>query len=126
MQKTWPEGRSSVEVLRQDMVRNLEFGGHFKALYPGEREAMILALVCAIDMLTTLWWVTHGIASEANPILAWTLQHHPLLFVLFKCATFLVPLFLVTRLGRERPEFTRCALSIACIAYITIYTLAVF
>jgi hypothetical protein len=126
MSLSWSGNGSPVVAVRAALTRPLDFGGAFVERYPGEREALVLALVCAVDMLTTLWWVARGIASEANPLLAWTLDHHPLLFVLLKCATFLPPLLLVPRLGRERPEFTRRALAFACLAYIGIYVLAVF
>lgn len=103
----------------------LNFGGPLVLRYPGEMEAVLLALVCAVDMLTTLWWVQTGVATEANPLLAWTFHQHPIWFVLLKCLTFLPALFLVPRLGVKRPEFAQGALRFACLAYMAVYVVGV-
>ena len=101
------------------------FGGVLLARRAGEREALLLGLVCAIDMYTTLWWVATGHAVEANPLLAATLQTHPLAFVLVKCLFCLPALILAPRLARRRPEFTVWLLRAVIAAYIGIYVFAI-
>ncbi|GAB4462211.1 MAG: hypothetical protein OHK0029_28670 [Armatimonadaceae bacterium] len=106
-------------------VKRLNFGGRLLARRAGEPEAVLLMLICALDMYTTLWWVLNGEASEANPLLAWTFYHHPVWFVLLKCATFLPALTLVPHLGRKRPNFTRWTLRFAIPLYIGTYFIGV-
>ena len=82
------------------------FVGPFRARRAGEREALILTIVCALDMYTTLWWVMTGRATEANTNLAWTFEHHPVVFVMVKCASCLPALMLAPLLARRHPRFT--------------------
>ena len=101
------------------------FGGVLLARRAGEREALLLGLVCAVDMYTTLWWVVTGHAVEANPLLAATLQVHPMAFILVKCLFCLPALILAPRLARRRPEFTVWLLRAVIAAYIGIYVTAI-
>jgi hypothetical protein len=48
------------------------------------RLVYILAVLILIDLTATLFWVTHGLATEANPIMDFFLQYSPLLFIIAK------------------------------------------
>jgi len=48
------------------------------------RLVYILAVLILIDLTATLFWVSHGLANEANPIMDFFLQYSPLLFVVAK------------------------------------------
>lgn len=102
---------------------NLRFGGRLQARRAGEREALLLTMICALDMYTTLWWVVQGRAVEANPHLSWTFQHHPLLFILVKSGTCLPALLLATKLAERHPQFTTWLLRAVIVTYIGYYLL---
>jgi hypothetical protein len=103
----------------------LWFGGPILARRAGEREALALALICALDMYTTLWWVITGHAAEANPLLAPTFQTHPLAFVLVKSLSCLPALVLAPHLAGRHPRFTIWLLRVILAAYVVIYLAAV-
>lgn len=48
------------------------------------RLVYILAVLILVDLTATLFWVSSGLATEANPIMDWFLQYSPLLFVIAK------------------------------------------
>ena len=48
------------------------------------RLVYILAVLILIDLTATLFWVSHGLATETNPIMDFFLQFSPLLFVVAK------------------------------------------
>lgn len=85
----------------------------------------MLGLVCALDMYSTLWWVLTGRAVEANPLLAWTFDTHPLAFVLLKSAFCLPALLLAPGLARRRPALTIWLLRGTLAGYITLYLVGI-
>ena len=48
------------------------------------RLVYILAVLILVDLTATLFWISNGLATEANPIMDWFLQYSPLLFVIAK------------------------------------------
>jgi len=48
------------------------------------RLVYILALLILVDLTATLFWVSHDLATEANPLMDFFLQYSPLLFVVAK------------------------------------------
>jgi|GEM_PF-1324316 hypothetical protein len=110
---------------RRNQRWKLDFTGELLARRAGEREAVTLLLVCALDMYTTLWWVINGEAVEANPLLAWTFHIHPVWFVLLKCATCLPALALIPLIGKRRPHSTQWLLRFAIVLYISLYAIGV-
>jgi hypothetical protein len=100
---------------------SLQFGGRLQARRAGEAEALILGLLCTLDMITTLWWVAFGHASEANGLLAWTFQVHPAAFVVAKCASWLPALLLAPILARRRRKLTVWLLRAIIVLYIAGY-----
>ena len=60
------------------------FSGRFRMRRAGEKESVFLGIICAADMLTTLYWVMTGQAEESNPVLGWTFDGHPVVIVIIK------------------------------------------
>ena len=99
----------------------LKFRGPLLARRAGEPEALLLTLICAIDMYTTIWWVLTGFAVEANPHLAWTFRVHPIAFVIVKCASCLPALLLAPVLAQKYPKMVAWLLRIIIVVYIGAY-----
>jgi hypothetical protein len=116
------DGRGAARVIRRDeRPWRPDFRGVLRMRRAGEREALLLTLVCALDMFTTLYWVVTGHATEANGGLAWTFHYHPIWFVLVKSASCFPALLFATRLARRRPRFTAWLLRAILAAYVTFY-----
>lgn len=89
------------------------------------RESFIIIAIGAIDLVTTLWWVsTHG-AEEANPLFRHYLEMGPAIFATMKMLMLLAPVFLLEWARRRRPAFTRFAARFAIMAYVGIYAVGV-
>jgi hypothetical protein len=116
-------GNSVAGDKRRGRLR-LWFGGPLLARRTGEREALVLTIICALDMYTTLWWVITGEATEANDNLAWTFEHHPVTFVLVKSLSCLPALLMAPRLARRHPRFTVWLLRGIIVAYVGYYLMA--
>lgn len=86
-----------------------------------ERETFILLLVSYIDMMTTLFWVSTGRATEANPLLEWTFNHHPVTFVLVKMLATLPAVYFAPKLAQKYPTFTTWLLRVVIALYALIY-----
>lgn len=99
----------------------ITFKGALQMRRAAEREAFVLLLVSFIDMMTTLFWVSTGRATEANPLLGWTFNHHPIGFVLVKMAATLPAIFLAPKLAQKYPAFTIWLLRAVIVAYVLIY-----
>ena len=92
---------------------------------PAAAEVLALLTLCAVDMYSTIYWVKTGQATEANPLLAWTFDLHPLIFVLIKAGTFLPTLILAAYMAREHPRTMTLLLRVVILAYIGIYLVGV-
>jgi hypothetical protein len=101
--------------------KSLRFHGRLELNAIGEREAALLLLVCFLDMMTTLWWVSTGLATESNPLLQWTFAVHPVAFVLVKLLTFAPAIYLAVRLAQRYPDFTVGLMRLVLIAYVLLY-----
>ena len=99
----------------------LRFGGGLELARAGEREIFFLVLVCFMDMMTTLWWVETGRATEANPFLQWTFHFHPVLFVLVKLLSTLPACYFALKLAQRYPQFTTWLLRMVLAAYVFLY-----
>ena len=102
----------------------IQFWGPLRCRRAGEREALLLTLLCALDMYTTLWWVITGQATEGNDNLAWTFKQHPVTFVIVKSLSCLPALRLAPRLARRHPRFTVWLLRGIIVAYVGYYLMA--
>lgn len=86
-----------------------------------EREIFALVCLCFLDMLTTLWWVETGRATEANPFLQWTFHFHPIVFVLVKLLSTLPACYFALRLAKRYPGFTTWLTRMVLATYLLLY-----
>ena len=101
-----------------------QLGGPFRCRRAAEKEALILGMICMLDMYTTLFWVIQGDAIEANPLLSWTFNyesHGSIAFILLKSASCVPALLLVPRLAQRHPRFTVWLLRAVIVFYICYY-----
>lgn len=112
--------RPSSAAERRARLRLL-FKGPFYMRRAAEREACILAFICMADMYTTLFWVVCGYATEANHLLAWTFDIHPLTFVLVKSASCLPAILLAPHLAKNNKTFTIWLLRAIIVIYVYSY-----
>ena len=90
------------------------------------RESKILAGICLLDLVSTVWLVISGMAGEANPILRFYLDQGLAWFILMKCLLVIAPVYVLEMLRERRPRFIRGLLR-ACIAlYLLCYGLGVW
>ena len=88
-------------------------------------ESVLFALICICYMLSTLFWVHQGIATEANPMLARCLQQGVAVFCGTKLLSF-VPMLLFSAWYRtKQPKFIALALRLAIAAYVAMYIIGV-
>lgn len=87
----------------------------------GEKESVVLGVICAADMLTTLFWVMTGQAQESNPVLGWTFTGHPIVFVIIKCLACMPALVLAPKLAQTQRIFTVWLLRVIILAYAVVY-----
>ncbi len=88
-------------------------------------ELSLFFVVCLADMLSTIYWYQHGIASESNPLLAYWLKRSTADFCIAKMWSF-VPLAIVCIVFRKTyHKFITKALRIAIAAYLGIYFVSI-
>jgi hypothetical protein len=97
--------------------------GFLKALVAWD--SVLFACICLLDMLSTIYFVQSGGATEANPVLAGTFRYGIWCFVLAKLCSFM-PALVVAAYFRDRyPSFIGVCLRGAMIAYAIIYAIGV-
>lgn len=84
-------------------------------------ETWALVGICIADMLQTVYVVTHGLAVEANPMLAAAMDKSPWAFMALKSVSFVAPLGAVELLRPRSPEFIRLALRLGAVGYLAVY-----
>jgi hypothetical protein len=84
-------------------------------------ETTILALVCLLDTVSTVFLVHQGLAVEANPLLAWTFEQSTATFVAVKIATFALPLAIFEILRRRHSKLVQKGLRVAIVGYLGVY-----
>ncbi len=90
------------------------------------RETTLLATVSLADLASTLWLLRCGLATEANPILAYYLELGIVPFALAKLLLSLGMLALVEAARPLcRPRFFRACLRTCLVAYVGIYSVLV-
>ncbi len=99
----------------------MQFGGKLKMRRAAERETFVLLVISYVDMMTTLFWVLTGRATEANPFLQWTFDHHPVAFVIVKMLATLPAVYFAPKLAQKHPTFTIWLLRAVIAMYVLIY-----
>lgn len=90
------------------------------------KETIILAAICAADLLTTLWFVGKKGAVELNPLMRMCLEQGVWCFVAAKTLSCMGPLALLEWARRHRPFFVRTMLRSAIVLYIGFYGVVVW
>ncbi len=85
------------------------------------RESMVLAAICAADLVTTLWFVNVYGGAEANPLMRYYLERSTALFVVAKVVLVCGPLAVLEWARRMRPRFVTSMLRTAIALYICLY-----
>lgn len=116
-----PSGGDTANAPGRRRGYRMQFGGPLKLRRAAERETFVLLLVSYIDMMTTLYWVATGRATEANPFLQWTFDHHPVAFVLVKMLATLPAVYFAPKLAQKHPTFTIWLLRVVIVLYALIY-----
>ena len=88
-------------------------------------DSLLLLLICVADMLSTLYFVHAGMATESNPLMAYWLKMGDGAFCAAKIASFLPLLFVAAHYRQSRPKLVSLSLKTAIILYLTIYLVAV-
>ncbi len=116
-----PTSGDAADTTSRRNGHQIKFGGPLHIRRAAERETFILLLVSYIDMMTTLYWVSNGTAVEANPILQWTFDHHPVAFVLVKMLATMPAVLLAPKLAQKHPTFTIWLLRAVIAVYVMVY-----
>ena len=88
-------------------------------------DSLLLFFICTIDMGSTLYWVHAGAASEANPWMAFCLQHGDAAFCAVKMLSFLPLLAFAAYHRVRRPRLIAASLRGTSALYVGIYLAAV-
>lgn len=86
-------------------------------------ETWVLAALCTADLVSTVYFLATGTATEANPVLAPTLRFGLWGFAAFKLCTYLIPLAIVERLRSVSPRFILKMLRVGIAGYVAVYAL---
>ncbi len=85
------------------------------------KESMVLIVICAVDLVSTLLMLNTSSAFEGNPIMSYYLRYGVGTFVLMKLTLVLLPLFVVEWYRQYRPRFVRLMLRTAIFTYLGVY-----
>lgn len=86
---------------------------------------ILLLIIGFADLLTTLFWLHAGQATEVNPIMAAVLSLSPVLFVVVKIATLGAYVAVIEWYRRHRnPSFARIVSNFTVVAYVSVYSVS--
>ena len=88
-------------------------------------DSALFFAICSADMLLTLWWVQHGVATESNPWLSACLRRGPLCFCAAKSVSFVPVLAICAYYRASYPRFIPLALRWGLAAYLAVYAVGV-
>ena len=88
-------------------------------------DSLLLFLICTADMCSTLYWVRMGAATEANPWMAFCLNHGALAFCATKMLSFLPLLAFAAYYRPRRPRLIAISLRGTVALYLAIYLISV-
>ena len=90
-------------------------------------ESVVLAVICLLDLCSTIFWVSYRHATEGNPVMAYYLTHWGIAgFAAAKMVLLAMPLLIAEYARRTNPRFVHNALRFGIIGYISLYSLGVF
>jgi len=88
-------------------------------------EAVTIASICLLDLMTTLYWITQGQAREGNPIMAFFLDQGYVPFIAAKIFTFAPALAAAEWYRPRNPRLIQKALRWVIAGYLFIYVAGV-
>jgi hypothetical protein len=83
-----------------------------------------LAAICLLDLVTTLYWVSQGQATEGNAVMARFLSQGHVPFIVAKLAMFVPALVLAEWYRPRNPELVTRVLRWVALAYLVAYALS--
>jgi hypothetical protein len=86
-----------------------------------QRQTLALGAIGIIDLVTTLVFINHNGAAEANPLMATFLTHGIAVFLTAKLCFLAGPLLVLEWARKSRPVFVARALNVGMIAYVCLY-----
>lgn len=89
-------------------------------------ESITVLAICLLDLLSTIWLIAAGLATEANPMMASLMKHSLVLFCGVKMGTALCLVALTEWYRRYNPVFVRKVMRTAIAAYLMLYIVLVF
>jgi hypothetical protein len=90
------------------------------------RETLIVAAICVLDLVSTLFLVQHRVASEGNAVMNYYLQMGIAPFVGVKCLLFIPALLIAEWYRRRNPRLVIKTLRLVIVLYLTAYTTVVY
>jgi len=84
-------------------------------------EALLLALICMLDLFSTIVLIKLGVAKEANPILAWYLGQGLGMFVAAKTFLSVLPIAGLEIVGWKYPSLAKLGLRAGIVGYVATY-----
>lgn len=89
------------------------------------RANVLLVMIGLADLITTLFWLATGQATEVNPIMAAVLATSLVLFIFVKVATLGAYVATIEWYRRHRnASFARLVSRVTLIAYVGVYTVS--
>ena len=88
-------------------------------------ESIVILLICTLDLVSTVWLLAAGLATEANPLMARLMRHSPALFCGVKMGTVFCLVGVTEWYKRYNPAFARCVMRTAIAVYLTTYLVLV-
>ncbi len=89
-------------------------------------ESIAIMAICMADLVSTIWLLAAGLATEANPLMARLLSHSPLLFCTVKMGTVTCLVTVTEWYKKHNPTFVRNVMRAAIASYLAIYFILVF
>ena len=89
-------------------------------------ESGVLMAICLADMFVTLYFVSRGMATEQNPIMAAFMNRSPALFVIAKIGSFVPFVVAVELYKKKNPDFALKACRCAIAAYVVVFSVLTF
>ncbi len=87
------------------------------------RESWIIATIGIADLITTIVFIRHHGAQEANPLFKLYWQMGLFAFIVAKSVCLIGPLLILEWASKRNPRFVRQALRSAIVAYLAFYSI---
>lgn len=88
-------------------------------------ESIVILIICTFDLVSTVWLLAAGLATEANPLMARLMRHSLALFCGVKMGTVFCLVGVTEWYKRYYPAFVRCVMRTAIAVYLTAYIVLV-